>query len=119
LVGAAVRSLDGPDGEVHVLVTDDAAVRRLNREYRDLDAPTDVLSFPDGEVLPSGGVLIGQIVISLDAVRRQAAELGHGELRELEELVLHGTLHLLGHDHDRDDGEMNALELRLREELLS
>jgi probable rRNA maturation factor len=111
--------MDGPDGEVHVLVTGDEELRGLNRQYRDLDMATDVLSFPDGDPLPAGGVLIGQIVISLDAVRRQAVELGHGELRELEELVLHGTLHLLGHDHDRDDGEMNALELRLREELLS
>ena len=118
VVGEIVQIMDGPEGEVHILVTGDEELQRLNREYRDKDRPTDVLSFPDGEPLPSGGVLFGQIVISLDAVRRQGAELGHGELRELEELVLHGTLHLLGHDHDLDDGEMEALELRLREELL-
>jgi probable rRNA maturation factor len=118
VVSDTVRVLEGPDGEVHVLVTDDDAMRRLNRQYRDLDTATDVLSFPDGEPLPSGGVLIGQIVISLDAARRQASDLGHGVQRELEELVLHGTLHLLGHDHERDEGEMNALELRLRQELL-
>ena len=71
-----------------------------------------------GDLLPDGGLLLGEIVISLDAARRQAVELGHSELRELEELVLHGTLHLLGHDHEQDDGEMEDLELRLREELL-
>jgi len=118
VVGETVRSIADSEGEVHILVTGDEEMRRLNREYRDKDVATDVLSFPDGEELPSGGVLFGQIVISFDAVRRQAAEIGHGELRELEELVLHGTLHLMGHDHVRDDGEMNALELRLREELL-
>jgi rRNA maturation RNase YbeY len=58
-------------------------------------------------------------VISLDAARRQAEQLGHDEQRELSELVLHGVLHLLGYDHHRDRGEMNRLELRLRGELLA
>jgi probable rRNA maturation factor len=119
VVSEAVRRSDGPDGEVHVLLTGDDEMRRLNRQYRDLDRTTDVLSFPDGSRLPSGGVLLGQIVISLDAASRQAAELGHDVVRELEELLLHGTLHLLGHDHERDDGEMDAYETRLRQELLS
>jgi len=114
----AVRRSRGPEAEVYVVVTGDNDLQRLNRVYRKLDRPTDVLSFPDGDPLPDGGLLLGEIVISLDAARRQAAELGHGELRELEELVLHGTLHLLGHDHERDRGEMAALELELREELL-
>jgi probable rRNA maturation factor len=114
----AVRRSRGPQAEVYVVVTGDNDLQRLNRVYRKLDRPTDVLSFPDGDPLPDGGLLLGEIVISLDAARRQAAELGHGELRELEELVLHGTLHLLGHDHEQDDGEMEDLELRLREELL-
>ena len=113
-----IRSVGAAAGEVHVLVTDDEEIQRLNRQYRRLDRPTDVLSFPDGDRLPSGEILYGQIVISLDSARRQAAELGHDEIRELEELVLHGTLHLLGHDHEGDDGEMNELELHLREELL-
>jgi probable rRNA maturation factor len=70
-------------------------------------------------VLPSGRRLLGQIVISLDRARVQAEERRHDELRELCELALHGTLHLLGHDHAADDGEMNRLELELREELLT
>jgi probable rRNA maturation factor len=113
-----VRQTRGPAAEVHVVLTGDDELRRLNRTYRGLDRPTDVLSFPDGDPLPTGGVLLGEIVVSLDTARRQAAALGHGELRELEELVLHGALHLLGHDHERDGGTMAALELELREELL-
>jgi probable rRNA maturation factor len=58
-------------------------------------------------------------VISLDAARRQAEELGHDELRELSELTLHGVLHLVGYDHERDHGEMDDIELQLREELLA
>jgi len=102
-------------------VTGDEAIRELNRDYLGKDRATDVLSFPDGDLLPTGRTLLGEIVVSLDTARRQAAEAGHSELRELAELVLHGTLHLLGYDHadDRDRGEMNRLELDLREELLS
>jgi len=103
--------------EVNVLVTGDARVRELNRSYRRVDAPTDVLSFPGGEDLPTGGRWLGEVVISLDTARRQAVELGHGELEELEELLLHGILHLLGYDHEQDGGEMNELELALRGEL--
>jgi len=63
--------------------------------------------------------LLGQIVISLETARRQAERLGHSELRELEELVVHGTVHLMGYDHEQDDGDMNQLEVQLRQDLLS
>jgi probable rRNA maturation factor len=103
---------------VHLLVTDDGRIRALNRDYRGCDAATDVLSFPDGDELPSGYRFLGEIVISLETARRQAETAVIEERRELEELALHGTLHLLGYDHDSDRGEMNRLELQLREELL-
>ena len=119
VVVEALRRLDISGAEVHVLVTDDRRIRDLNRAYRGRDAATDVLSFPDGDRLPSGSVLLGEIVVSLDAARRQAHELGHSELRELEELILHGTLHLTGYDHVRDRGAMDRVELRMRRELLS
>jgi probable rRNA maturation factor len=104
--------------EVHVLITGDERIRDLNRRYRDVDRATDVLSFPDGDELPTGGVLLGEIVVSLDTARRQAAAAGHDEARELAELVLHGTLHLLGYGHDDDDGEMDDLEVSLRDQVL-
>ena len=102
-----------------MLLTGDDRLHELNRRFLDKDRPTDVLSFPDGDELPSGRTLLGEVVISLDAVRRQADALGHDEVREISELVLHGTLHLLGYDHERDQGEMNRLEVMMREELLS
>ncbi len=122
LRGVIAGCLDrlGRDGdEVHLVLTDDRSLRELNQRFLGIDRETDVLSFPDGDELPSGRRLLGEVVISLDRARLQGRELGHGELRELCELALHGTLHLLGYDHERDDGEMNELELRLRQELLA
>jgi len=101
-----------------MLITGDERLRELNRVWRKTDRATDVLSFPDGDHLPDGALLLGEIAVSLDAARRQAEELHHEVEREVEELVLHGVLHLAGHDHERDAGEMNALELELREKLL-
>ena len=114
----ALERLGVERSEVHVLVTGDAAIRELNRTWRGIDRPTDVLSFPDGDELPSGRVLLGEVVLSLDTARRQAAEEGHDEVRELQELLLHGVLHLLGYDHEVDDDEMSALEIELRTDLL-
>lgn len=119
VVSETLRRLEVSDSEVHVLVTGDDRMRRLNRGWRNRDRSTDVLSFPDGERLPTGRILLGQIVVSIDTARRQAEQLGHSEVRELEELVLHGTIHLLGYDHERDQGEMDELELKLLEELLA
>lgn len=119
LVRRCLERLRVGPAEVHVLVTDDRRLAELNRDFRGVEGPTDVLSFPDGDELPSGGRLLGEIAVSLDSARRQAVEFGHDELRELSELVLHGTLHLLGYDHHVDDGEMDELELNLRAELLS
>lgn len=106
-------------GEVHVFVTSDARTHELNRQWRGIDRPTDVLSFPIDDELPAGARLLGEIVVSLDRARAQASAQQHDEVRELEELVLHGTLHLLGHDHVTDGGAMDQLELELRGELLT
>lgn len=118
VITECLESLGLQDSEVHVLIAGDDRLRRLNDRYLGRDRPTDVLSFPDGDLLPSGRVLQGEVVISLDAARRQAEEFGHDELRELSELTLHGVLHLVGYDHERDQGEMDDLEVRLRRELL-
>lgn len=119
LARTVIDRLQDQPAELHVLVTGDDTVRELNRTYRDIDAPTDVLSFPNGDMLPDGRVLLGEIAISLDRAREQATQLGHDEIRELEELMIHGILHLGGYDHESDDGAMDALELTLRRELLS
>ena len=118
VISGCVRRLRTENAEVHLVLTGDQTIRELNSRFRDIDQATDVLSFPDGEVLPSGRRFLGEIVISLDSARHQAKSLGHGEVRELSELALHGTLHLLGYDHVRDQGEMNEIELQLRQDLL-
>ena len=96
-------------GEVSLALVDDAVVRDLNREYRDTDAATDVLSFPGDE--PG---FLGDIVIAAGVARRQAMEAGHAFGTEARVLALHGLLHLLGYDHERDRGTMARLESRLR-----
>ena len=96
-------------GAVTVAIVPDNRVRLLNRQYRRKDAPTDVLSFPSEE----RGYL-GDIVIAAGVARRQAADAGHSLQTELRVLALHGLLHLLGYDHEHDDGRMARLEARLR-----
>ncbi len=119
IINSCLERLDCGPCEVHVLVTGDNRIRDLNRDYLGRDKPTDVLSFVDGDMLPDGRRLLGQIAVSLDTARKQAEAQGHSEIRELQELVLHATLHLLGYDHSGDQGEMNRVEFGLREELLS
>jgi probable rRNA maturation factor len=96
-------------GSVTVAICPDGRVRQLNRRYRRRNRPTDVLSFPSGE---SGH--LGDIVIAAGVARRQARAAGHSLHAELRVLALHGLLHLLGYDHERDAGRMARLEVRLR-----
>ena len=119
VISGCLGRLGTENAEVHLVLTGDQTMRELNQRFRNIDRATDVLSFPDGDELPSGRQFLGEIVISLDSARHQAEALGHGEVRELCELALHGTLHLLGYDHVRDHGEMNEVELKLQRELLS
>lgn len=106
-------------GEVAVALVTDAHIRKLNRQYRRLDAPTDVLSFPSGAGVPAGArspTPLGDIVIATGVARRQARDAGHTYETELRVLALHGLLHLLGYDHDDPDdaGRMARAEARLR-----
>jgi len=96
-------------GEVGIALVSDARVRALNRQYRGLDYATDVLSFP-----ANSNRFLGDIVIARGIARRQAHEVGHDEPTELRVLALHGLLHLLGYDHERDRGTMARVERRLR-----
>lgn len=99
---------------VTVLLCGDAMMRRLNRSFRGKDRTTDVLSFPSGSgPAPEGGGYLGDIAISVPRAARQAAAAGHALRREVAILALHGYLHLLGYDHEVDDGTMSRLEARL------
>jgi probable rRNA maturation factor len=107
---------------VGVAIVADRRVRDLNRRYLGRDYPTDVLSFPDMEPNGPGAdpqpltphSYLGDIVIARGIAKRQARDAGHSERTELRVLALHGLLHLLGYDHERDAGEMARVEKRLR-----
>jgi probable rRNA maturation factor len=114
----ALTALGIGAGEVGVLVCDDASMQALSRSYRGKDRPTDVLSFPGGDSEPGGAPHLGDVAISLETAARQAEAAGHTLQRELETLLLHALIHLAGHDHETDHGEMARLERRLREDLL-
>jgi len=104
---------------VTVAFVSDRAMRELNRRWRGKRGATDVLSFPaeQAEFEKSAGTTLGDVVISVERAETQAAEHGLDFEREVEQLILHGVLHLCGYDHETDDGKMNALELRLRHQL--
>lgn len=119
-------ALDRSDAELSILLTDDPTIRRLNRVHRGVDAPTDVLSFPMGD-----NDLLGDVVLSMDSVERQGADVAcqrsrrqrmqlpeeatWGTRREATFLLIHGVLHLLGHDHAnaQEEGAMISAEQRL------
>ena len=112
----AEERIDGPC-ELSVLLTDDEGIHRLNREYRDVDRPTDVLSFPMGETDPrTGRYLLGDMVLNVDRARAQGEEFGHGAEHEISYLTVHSVLHLLGYDHV-DEGEMKRA-MREREKII-
>ena len=114
--------------EVDVLLTDDDGIHEINRELRQVDLPTDVLSFPEFELTPgqlpgpedadpgTGLIPLGDMVLSMERVAAQAREYGHSKRRELSYLVTHSVLHLLGYDH-LDEGPMKA-QMRAREEAI-
>ena len=103
LTQAAVATLEHQqidnDSILTILVTNDAELHRLNRDYRGEDKPTDVLSFEDGTIWPDGNRYLGDIAISIETAERQAEQAGHKLQDEMALLTVHGVLHLLGHDH--------------------
>ena len=102
-----------------VCLVSDRRMRELNRRFRGRGGTTDVLSFPAGDGPdPEGEAYLGDVVISVDRAAAQARELGHSLAREIRILALHGYLHLLGYDHETDDGTMMRLQRRLTGRLL-
>ena len=129
-ISAALREEKVPDDcDVSVLLTDNEGIHELNRDYRGVDRPTDVLSFPANELSPgefdadlcerdpeTGRVFLGDMAISLEKCEAQAEEFGHSFERELMYLTVHSTLHLLGYDHV-DEAEMKR-QMRGREDVI-
>jgi rRNA maturation RNase YbeY len=107
-----------PHVELCISFVDDEKIRRLNREYRGIDEPTDVLSFPIESDTPEGVHYLGDVAVSLPTAVRQAEERGHSLREELLILVAHGIIHLCGHDHETDSGEMLKLEQRARDDVI-
>jgi len=104
-----LRLLKVTSDDLAIAFVDDAAMRKLNRDFRRKNKTTDVLTFPGDD--PTH---LGDIVISIDQARRQAGEEKHSLATEVRYLIVHGILHALGHDHETDEGEMNALEMKVR-----
>jgi len=114
---AALKEQAAPqDASLSILLTDDAQIQKLNSEYRGIDAPTDVLSFEVHERDPETGFLyLGEIIISTPTATRQANKNGHSLEAEVQLLVVHGVLHLLGHDHAEaeDKNKMWATQAKI------
>ena len=115
-----------PEVDVYITLTNNEEIHKINKEYRDVDRPTDVLSFPMYERDEIAGLkndtddeiekILGDIIVSIEKVREQAEEYGHSFERELAYLVTHGMLHLLGYDHMRE--EEKAVMRKREEEIL-
>lgn len=114
IAAAILECLGRADAELSVALVDDERMRGLNRDWRGKDATTDVLSFSqvEGETMSSGVDLLGDVVISVPVLERQAADGGWTVDEELARLLLHGVLHLLGFDHESDE---DARAMRLEE----
>jgi probable rRNA maturation factor len=110
---AAVRAARDADGEVSVLLADDAAIRALNRDWRATDKPTNVLSFPAAK--ETSGKLLGDIALAYETLARECEHEQRDFLHHLAHLTVHGFLHLIGYDHQTDQqaDEMEGLESRI------
>jgi probable rRNA maturation factor len=114
-----------PGVSLTIVITDDDEIQILNQQFRDVDAPTDVLAFPDAgadEAFVDGSgepPYLGDVIISLPRARQQAAERAHTTMDELRLLVVHGTLHLLGYDHatPAEEAEMWARQTQILQRL--
>jgi probable rRNA maturation factor len=115
----ALEAIGKPGHDTTIAFISDRQIRILNKRFRGLNAPTDVLSFPAGdhEFTATPQPSLGDIAISVERAESQAEENGLTFENEIAQLILHGLLHLCGYDHETDNGEMNRLELRLRDQI--
>lgn len=117
-IGKVLDSLRCNEHEISILFVGDQGIRGLNHQFRDVDRPTDVLSFPqilEGEPEVPGAPLLGDVAISLETARRQSKEHGLSLEEELTLLLIHGILHLLGYDHEISDREEERMRKKTRE----
>ncbi len=116
----AALAHESADGDLSIVLTDDAQLHQLNRDYLGVDAPTDVLSFPASETDPeTGASYLGDVLISIPRAEAQAQSAGHPLEAEVQLLVVHGVLHLLGHDHaePEDKARMWAAQAQVLDKL--
>jgi probable rRNA maturation factor len=115
----ALQVVTSENHDASIVFVSDAAIKELNRKFRGKNYATDVLSFPAGaeEFEKDARTNLGEVVISLDRAASQAKENSLTLTNEVQQLILHGLLHLAGYDHETDKGEMNRLELKLRKKL--
>ncbi len=116
----ALRTIGRPDEGVTIAFISDRQIQKLNKSFRGLDKATDVLSFPAGGIecdSPVSGLNLGDIAISVERAEAQATKNELEFDREISQLILHGLLHLCGYDHEKDNGQMDRLELKLRRRL--
>lgn len=126
IADATLAEVGRSNSTLTVAFVRDRTMRKLNSKFRGKDSATDVLSFPLGNIdrapeaaSPNNASKeLGDVVISTDTAQRQAIDGDHSLEREVDELVIHGVLHLCGYDHEIDRGQMNRLELRVRRKLL-
>jgi probable rRNA maturation factor len=115
----ALSEIDAAQQSVTIVFVNNDAIRRLNRDFRGQARATDVLSFPTAAEAfeAENESQLGEVVVSLERAAAQAKQNGLTFTNEVQQLILHGLLHLCGYDHETDNGQMNRLELRLRQKL--
>lgn len=113
----ALQAISKDEKDVSIAFVSDDVIRKLNRQFRGKDYATDVLSFPSKAEAFENQTDLGEIVISVQRAAAQAKHNGVSFSNEVAQLILHGLLHLCGYDHETDRGEMNRLEMRLRNQL--
>ncbi len=107
-----------PGKDLSILITDDSEIHELNKTYRGVDRPTDVLAFPQSEDVPSptpSSSLLGDVVISYETAARQAVEQNHSLGKEIFILLAHGIIHLLGYDHETSEKDREFTERKVEE----
>ncbi|MFQ5904217.1 MAG: rRNA maturation RNase YbeY, partial [Candidatus Binatia bacterium] len=112
-----LKLLNQNQAELSLALVENREIQELNARYRSKNEPTDVLSFPSGGILPKGEKLLGDVVISIEQAERQARKRGKRLDEEVEALLIHGILHLLGYDHERSPKEakiMGGMEKKVR-----